>query len=183
MPSMSFLWSFSSRDGEVIRETDLTRVAAQEEQGKAVERADKATFERVRRRESPRARAISRAALFVNVTASTSCGRHRPFASRYAIRYVRTLVFPEPAPATTRSGPPRVSPPDAARRRVCRVTPRPSRHLNTRPLRREAILLPSLALPGAPGEDPLSRARGNDAGPVALPNEPRQHGRLPLGVR
>ena len=44
-------------------------------------------------------------ALFVNVMARISGGFAPTAASRCAIRRVRTRVFPEPAPAMTRSGP------------------------------------------------------------------------------
>ena len=54
--------------------------------------------------EPTRAR-ISSAALFVNVTASTSCGSARPLPTRYAMRYAMTRVLPEPAPARMRRGP------------------------------------------------------------------------------
>ena len=50
---------------------------------------------------------ISRAALFVNVTARMRSGRIRCRISS-AMRNVMTRVFPEPAPASTRSGPLRV---------------------------------------------------------------------------
>jgi len=49
---------------------------------------------------------ISPAALLVKVMASTSPGLTPRAASRYAIRVVRTFVLPDPAPATTSSGPP-----------------------------------------------------------------------------
>ena len=49
---------------------------------------------------------ISPAALFVNVIAKTSYGATFRFASKYAIRLVKTRVFPEPAPATTSKGDP-----------------------------------------------------------------------------
>ena len=49
---------------------------------------------------------ISPAALFVNVIANISKGATPRSAMRNAIRRVKTRVFPEPAPATTRSGPP-----------------------------------------------------------------------------
>ena len=49
---------------------------------------------------------ISPAALFVKVIASTSYGATFRSASKYAIRLVKTLVLPEPAPATTKSGEP-----------------------------------------------------------------------------
>src|SRR5213592_956142 len=49
---------------------------------------------------------ISPAALFVNVTAKIRCGAIPCFVMRWAIRAVRTRVFPEPAPARTRSAPP-----------------------------------------------------------------------------
>jgi len=48
---------------------------------------------------------ISPAALFVNVIARISCGFTPTAATRWAMRYVRTRVFPEPAPATTSTGP------------------------------------------------------------------------------
>ena len=48
--------------------------------------------------------AISPAALLVKVMARISCGATSRAASRYAIRWVSTRVFPEPAPATMRSG-------------------------------------------------------------------------------
>src|SRR5262245_11633521 len=48
---------------------------------------------------------ISSAALFVNVTAQIACAG-TPCASRCAIRNVITRVLPEPAPASTSSGPP-----------------------------------------------------------------------------
>src|SRR5579875_2837997 len=49
---------------------------------------------------------ISSAALLVNVIASNEKGE-RPFSrTSQAARCVRTRVLPEPAPATTRSGPP-----------------------------------------------------------------------------
>src|SRR5262245_11819142 len=48
---------------------------------------------------------ISPAALFVNVIARISCGLTPTALSRCATRCVRTRVLPEPAPATTRSGP------------------------------------------------------------------------------
>ena len=48
---------------------------------------------------------ISPAALFVNVIARISFGFTPHARMRCATRYVRTRVFPEPAPATTRSGP------------------------------------------------------------------------------
>src|SRR3990170_6126268 len=49
--------------------------------------------------------AISRAALFVNVTAMISPGGMPSSPSRKATRYVRTRVFPDPGPASTRTGP------------------------------------------------------------------------------
>src|SRR5690606_5195208 len=49
---------------------------------------------------------ISAAALLVKVIASTSPGRTPRSASRYAMRWVRTRVLPDPAPATISSGPP-----------------------------------------------------------------------------
>src|SRR5439155_25320415 len=48
---------------------------------------------------------ISRAALFVNVTARTSPGTARPCWISHAIRCVKTRVLPLPAPAKIRSGP------------------------------------------------------------------------------
>src|SRR5919108_5726941 len=48
---------------------------------------------------------ISPAALFVNVIARISGGFAPTARRRCAIRYVRTRVFPEPAPAITSSGP------------------------------------------------------------------------------
>ena len=55
-------------------------------------------------RSAPTRSFISPAALFVNVTATTpSCGT--PCATTHARRRVRTRVFPDPAPARTRSGP------------------------------------------------------------------------------
>src|SRR5919206_2387504 len=48
---------------------------------------------------------ISPAALFVNVIARISFGSTPHAASRCATRYVSTRVLPEPAPATTSSGP------------------------------------------------------------------------------
>ena len=48
---------------------------------------------------------ISPAALFVKVIARISFARAPAAASRCAIRWVRTRVLPEPAPATTSSGP------------------------------------------------------------------------------
>ena len=48
---------------------------------------------------------ISSAALFVNVTARISSGAARPAAISRAVRYAITRVFPDPAPATIRSGP------------------------------------------------------------------------------
>src|SRR5687768_2458842 len=47
---------------------------------------------------------ISSAALFVNVIDRIALGR-TPDRSRCATRYVMTRVFPEPAPATIRTGP------------------------------------------------------------------------------
>ena len=47
---------------------------------------------------------ISLAALFVNVIAKILYG-DTPFSIRLAIRYVKTLVLPEPAPASTSTGP------------------------------------------------------------------------------
>src|SRR4051795_3205806 len=52
---------------------------------------------------------ISAAALFVNVIARISFGFTPAAASRCATRKVRTRVLPEPAPATTSSGPSVVS--------------------------------------------------------------------------
>ncbi len=49
---------------------------------------------------------ISSAALFVNVIARISDGSAWPVATRWATRWVRTRVLPEPAPASTSSGPP-----------------------------------------------------------------------------
>src|SRR6185503_10899414 len=49
---------------------------------------------------------ISRAALFVNVKARIPSGASPRSWTRWAIRPVRTRVFPLPAPARTRSGPP-----------------------------------------------------------------------------
>ncbi len=48
---------------------------------------------------------ISSAALFVNVTASTSSGAASPLPMMYAMRVVMTRVLPEPAPARISSGP------------------------------------------------------------------------------
>ena len=48
---------------------------------------------------------ISPAALLVNVIASNPNGETRCAAMRYAIRLVSTRVLPDPAPATTSSGP------------------------------------------------------------------------------
>ena len=48
---------------------------------------------------------ISPAALLVNVIARSSNGETPCSPIRYAMRWVRTRVLPEPAPATTRSGP------------------------------------------------------------------------------
>ena len=48
---------------------------------------------------------ISRAALLVKVTASSSHGLARPVVSRWASRVVSTRVLPVPAPASTRTGP------------------------------------------------------------------------------
>ena len=48
---------------------------------------------------------ISPAALFVKVMARISCGLTPTADTRWAIRYVSTRVFPEPAPATTSTGP------------------------------------------------------------------------------
>ena len=48
---------------------------------------------------------ISFAALLVNVIARISLGCARPLASSQAIRWVSTRVLPEPAPASTSSGP------------------------------------------------------------------------------
>ena len=48
---------------------------------------------------------ISFAALLVNVIARISIGRALPVASSHAIRWVSTRVLPEPAPASTSSGP------------------------------------------------------------------------------
>ena len=49
---------------------------------------------------------ISSAALLVNVMARIEDGG-TPSSTRWAILWVRTRVLPEPAPATTSSGPPR----------------------------------------------------------------------------
>ena len=49
---------------------------------------------------------ISSAALFVNVMARIADGR-TPSWIRWAMRWVSTRVLPDPAPATTSSGPPR----------------------------------------------------------------------------
>ena len=49
---------------------------------------------------------ISPAALFVKVIAKISYGATPRRAIKYAILRVSTRVFPEPAPATTKSGPP-----------------------------------------------------------------------------
>src|SRR2546423_4811875 len=65
----------------------------------------RATFPR---RPSRRVR-ISPAALFVNVIARTSFGFTPQALIRCAARWVRTRVFPEPAPAITSSGPSVVS--------------------------------------------------------------------------
>ena len=48
---------------------------------------------------------ISAAALFVNVMARISHGATPRFSIRFAMRYVSTRVLPDPAPASTRSGP------------------------------------------------------------------------------
>src|SRR4051812_2940880 len=48
---------------------------------------------------------ISPAALLVKVIASSSNGEIPRSAMRYATRWVRSRVLPEPAPATTRTGP------------------------------------------------------------------------------
>src|SRR5215211_2889829 len=48
---------------------------------------------------------ISWAALLVNVIARISPGRARPEWISHAIRWVSTRVFPDPAPASTSSGP------------------------------------------------------------------------------
>ena len=48
---------------------------------------------------------ISWAALLVKVMARISSARAWPVRSRYAIRWVRTRVLPEPAPARMSSGP------------------------------------------------------------------------------
>src|SRR5262245_31029460 len=48
---------------------------------------------------------IARAALSVKVSARISSGRARRVAMRYAMRRVRTVVLPVPAPATIRRGP------------------------------------------------------------------------------
>ncbi len=48
---------------------------------------------------------ISPAALFVNVIARISLGWTPTAAIRWTTRWVRTRVLPEPAPATTSSGP------------------------------------------------------------------------------
>jgi hypothetical protein len=48
---------------------------------------------------------ISCAALLVKVIARISPGRALPVRIRLAIRCVRTRVLPEPAPASTSSGP------------------------------------------------------------------------------
>ena len=50
-------------------------------------------------------RFISAAALFVNVIAMISFGFAPAPRIRWTIRWVRTRVFPEPAPATTSTGP------------------------------------------------------------------------------
>ena len=57
---------------------------------------------------------ISPAALFVNVIARISFGRTLWSLTRYATRCVSTRVFPEPAPATTRTGPRSAGRPRAA---------------------------------------------------------------------
>ena len=48
---------------------------------------------------------ISRAALLVKVTDSSSHGRARPVARMCASRVVSTRVLPVPAPASTSTGP------------------------------------------------------------------------------
>src|SRR4026209_768426 len=48
---------------------------------------------------------ISSAALFVNVIARIDSGETLRSRMRWAMRWVRTRVFPDPAPATTRTGP------------------------------------------------------------------------------
>src|ERR1035437_3678707 len=48
---------------------------------------------------------ISPAALFVKVIARILCGGTPRSPTRLATRYVRTRVLPEPAPASSRSGP------------------------------------------------------------------------------
>ena len=53
----------------------------------------------------PRRSRISAAALLVNVMASTCHGRTPSSAIMWAMRNVSTRVLPEPAPASTRSGP------------------------------------------------------------------------------
>src|SRR4051794_268390 len=50
---------------------------------------------------------ISAEALFVNVIARISNGERPSSTISQAMRWVSTRVLPEPAPATTRSGPPR----------------------------------------------------------------------------
>ena len=52
---------------------------------------------------------ISRAALLVKVTARISFARARPVARMWAMRVVSTRVLPVPAPASTSTGPSRVS--------------------------------------------------------------------------
>src|SRR5690606_14927691 len=52
---------------------------------------------------------ISPAALLVNVTARIEAGSTPYSSTRYAILDVRTRVFPDPAPASTRSGPSKCS--------------------------------------------------------------------------
>ncbi len=91
-------------DDEALRHARLVRKAPEEAHAPGVERPD----ERARPLGARGARAtrsfISPAALFVNVTATTaSCGT--PCATTQASRRVRTRVFPDPAPARTRSGP------------------------------------------------------------------------------
>ena len=66
---------------------------------------------------------ISRAALFVKVTARISDGFALPVATRWAMRQVSTRVLPLPAPAKMSSGPSGAS----TARRCCSL--RPSRRL------------------------------------------------------
>ena len=56
-------------------------------------------------RSAPRRSRISAAALLVNVMARMRQGRTPSSAIMWAIRYVSTRVLPEPAPASTSSGP------------------------------------------------------------------------------